>query len=236
MDPPLWIQICSSSLKPIQILPRLCHGGNLKLGRDIGQIFVSWMYIMISPNNTSTGTVINWRQPWTSLQQSWIYQFFVPRADINHPNFIAQHPHTMWMWKGDKRSPHRLFFIKSCPSGKVTWFRKFSRDKGSNSTVLAPHRTHRSQRHPWSIADVKKYQGAQNGKKIKYQLIVACNEWIYFYFSLITQLVSPACSWLLISRHSNQPFGNARGWVTDWDWCTVWGHRTWQSWQHDKSD
>ena len=55
-------------------------------------------------------------------------------------------------------------------------------------------------------------------------------------YSLITRPVSHACSWLFISRHSNQPIGIARGWMTAWDGCTVWGHRTWQSWQHDKSD
>jgi hypothetical protein len=37
--PPLCIQMCSSSLKSIQIPAMLCHGGNLRLWCDIGHFF-----------------------------------------------------------------------------------------------------------------------------------------------------------------------------------------------------
>ena len=43
--PPLCIQMCSSSLKSIQIPAMLHHGGNLRLWRDIGHFLVSWGYI-----------------------------------------------------------------------------------------------------------------------------------------------------------------------------------------------
>ena len=39
--------------------PMSCHHLMLPRWHDIGWIFVSWGYIMISPNNTSTGTVKN---------------------------------------------------------------------------------------------------------------------------------------------------------------------------------
>ena len=148
MDPPFCIQMCSSSLKQMQILPMLLHRGNLKLWHDIGWIFVSWGYIEISPNNTSMGSIKNCPQPWTSLQQRWICQFFIPHAHINHPNFVAQHPETTWMRQGDKHSPHCLFFTKKCPPGKVARFWRFSHDDGLNAAVLAHHRTYQPQVHP----------------------------------------------------------------------------------------
>jgi hypothetical protein len=105
------IQRCSSSLKPMQILRMLCHGGNLKLWRDISRFFVSWGYIKISPNNTSTGIVKNWQQPWTSPQQQWIHHFFITCTHVSHPIFVAQHPQTTRICQGDKHVLHCLFFL-----------------------------------------------------------------------------------------------------------------------------
>jgi hypothetical protein len=89
--PPFWFQMCSSSLKPMQIPAMLRHGGNLRLWRDIGRFSVSWGDIEISPNNRSTGIGKKSRQLWTSPQQRWTHQFLARRAHVNHPNFIAQH-------------------------------------------------------------------------------------------------------------------------------------------------
>ena len=47
--PPLCIQMCSSSLKPMQIPSMLHHGGNLKLWHDMCQFLVSLGYIATSP-------------------------------------------------------------------------------------------------------------------------------------------------------------------------------------------
>ena len=108
--PPLCIQMCSSSLNPIQIPRMLRHGGNLKLWRDIGRIFLTWGYIEISPNNRSIGIAKKRRQPWTSPQLRWIHPFFISRTHVNNLIFVAQHPNIRRTRHGDKHSSHCRVF------------------------------------------------------------------------------------------------------------------------------
>jgi hypothetical protein len=115
--PPLCIQMCSSGLKSMQILPMSCHGSNLKLWCDIGRFFLLWGYIEISPNNAFMGIIKIGQQPWTWPQLPWIHQFFNVCIQVNHPNFIAQHSQTTQMWQCDKISSQCLFFNQKLSPG-----------------------------------------------------------------------------------------------------------------------
>ena len=116
--PPLCIQRCSSSWTPMQILQILCHGGNLKLWRDIARFFVSWGYIEISPNNVFTGITKIGRKPWTWPQSPWIHQLFIVHAHFNHPNSLRNTPKPCEC--GNVTRSHRTvcFLIKNCLVGK----------------------------------------------------------------------------------------------------------------------
>jgi hypothetical protein len=117
---PLCIQMCSSSLKPMQILWMLYHGGNLKFWCDIGHFFVWWGHIETSPNNTTMGIVKIWWQPWTSPQQWWIHQFFITCAHVNHPNFSTQHRHPKpSKWGRATNTCHAAFLSKVVPWVKI---------------------------------------------------------------------------------------------------------------------
>jgi hypothetical protein len=67
--PEVCIQMCTSRIKPIKILPLLCHGGNLKMWHDIGWFLASCGYTEKSPHNTSTVIVKLHPQRWTSSKR-----------------------------------------------------------------------------------------------------------------------------------------------------------------------
>jgi hypothetical protein len=179
--PPLCIQRCSSSLTPIQILRMLRHGGNLTLWRDIGRFFLSWGYIEISLNNTYTGIVKNRRQPWTSPRQRWIHHFFIARAHVSHPIFVTKHPQTTRMRQGNKHSLHCLLFLsKNRPLCKY-----FYSGESAGTTACRPpflpfttHVPHK--RVSKATRTCRGNMLLKNRKQMKWLLIVACHEWIYF--------------------------------------------------------
>jgi len=56
----------------------------------------------------------------------------------------------------------------------------------------------------------KSYTALENGNHTKHKLIVAWTEWVFYYYLLITQHVSCACSSLFSRRNNNQLFVNER--------------------------
>ena len=136
--------------------------------------------IEISPNNRSTDIVKNWQQPRTSPQQWWSHQFLISCTHVNHWIFIAQHPHTMWMRQGDKHLSHCRFFKKNCPQGKYF----DSSDSGRTTACRPPFLTlitHIPHKHaPKAMWMCRGKMVHKNCKHMKWLLIVACHEWIYF--------------------------------------------------------
>ena len=204
--PPTLYKRCSSSLKPMHILLMLCHGGKLKVWCDIGRFFASWGCIKISLNNTSTGILQNWQQPWTSSQHRWIHHFFIIRAHVNHPIFVAQHSQTSRMHQSDKHSSHCLFLLRKVISWAdisipVIWLGRrlvvccswllYCTSLTNKSLKLCGHAEI-----TWCSKMLSKWNDCW--------LLHVMNEYILFY-SLITQPVSHPSAFLFTSRHNNQP-------------------------------
>ena len=101
-------------------------------------------------------------------------------------------------------------FIAKCPFNKESRFQWFGRDNGSYVAVLASHRTCHHKRIPRASWTCRSYTVLENGKHTEHKLIVAWTEWIFYYYLLITQHISCACSCLFSRRNNNQPFVNER--------------------------
>ena len=112
-------------------------------------------------------------------------------------------------------------FIAKCPFNKESRFQWFGRDNGSYVAVLASHRTCHHKRIPRASWTCRSYTVLENGKHTEHKLIVAWTEWIFYYYLLITQHISCACSCLFSRRNNNQPFVNE--WLKLRKECFKWG-------------
>ena len=120
MDPPLCIPMFSSCAKPMQILPMLRHGGNIKIWRSIGWFFVSWGYTEKFPQNASTDIIKIRPQRWTSPER--VMDSSVSRTSRPYKPPELQHttpPHHTNA-AGQKEIIAHCVFIMTCPWGDST--------------------------------------------------------------------------------------------------------------------
>ncbi len=126
MDPPpLCIPMFSSNVKPMQILPMLRHGGNIKIWCDIGRFFVSWGYAKVSPNNTYMGTEKNHDNHEHRSKKRWIHRFLLPGTHLNHPISSPDTPKSRECGRATSTRSKIFFSSKIVPETKYSEFNLF---------------------------------------------------------------------------------------------------------------
>ncbi len=153
------------------------------------------------------GIVKNWQQPWTSPRPWWIHHFFIARAHVSHPIFIAKHPQTTQMRQGDKRLLHCVLFLsKDRPLCKYLYSSKSAATTACRPLFL-PLTTHvPHKRVPKATRTCRGNMLLKDGKKWNDCWLLRVMKEYILLCSLITQPASHPCSFLFTSRHNNQPF------------------------------
>ena len=131
-----------------------------------------------------------------SPQMQWIREFIISHTHIEHPNFIANHLQAMQMRKCNKHLSHCLFLLTIATTALRPPF-----------LPLIEHAPH--EQIPRVLWTCRSYTVLENCKHTKHKLFVAWTE-CFFYYLLITEHISCACSGLFSRRNNNQPFINER--------------------------